>query len=188
MSTARRPNDKDSYVWENMMDNENEDAAAMNTKPIHHQLDRMHEATMHGSIEPVDIYWLISEHGRLVNEHDQTVLKLAIAEAETAALRRQLAWTPVAEVLPENNVRVLAVLATLRPTVIIAWYVRARTLRAEDANYDASDDFDADYDEATDAYFVPDGWYEDCESGSIYYRCSDAVTHWRPLPDVPTRE
>ena len=50
----------------------------------------MHEATMHGSIAPVGIYWLISEHRQLVNEHDQTVLKLAVAETEAANLRRQL--------------------------------------------------------------------------------------------------
>lgn len=130
-------------------------------------------------------------HG--VSQHAVSDIDRLLKAAEEAGdLRSQLAecrgeWMSVEKALPDNNVRVLAVLATPRPIAIVAWYVRARAISANDANFDPYDDDEvtSDYDEETGTHYVPVGWYEDCESGNIYYRVSDAVTHWLPLPEPP---
>lgn len=47
----------------------------------------------------------------------------------------------------------------------------------------------ADYDEATDEYYCPEGWYEEtnCEICEVGYRqyTGSALTGWMPLPEVP---
>ena len=167
---------------------------------------------MHGSIAPVDIYWLISEHRQLVNEHDQTVLKLAVAETEAANLRRQLAecqmaalpwvdvyvhaaaateyWIPVSNMVPPNQDVVLAVIeiehqyppAKTRQ-IVRAWHVTAKSVEPSSDGW--SEDL-GEYDEEKDTYYLPEGWYEDCPTAGYYYHIEFAtVTHWLPLPDMP---
>lgn len=52
------------------------------------------------------------------------------------------------------------------------------------------EDNDADYDEDTDEYYFPEGWWEviknwdDCSCVAIH----DFVTHWTPLSELPKEE
>ena len=64
---------------------------------------------------------------------------------------------------------------------------KLRTIRARfvakftDQNYDGDD---ADYDEATDNYYTPEGWYEWNEQDDICYAVDGEPLAWIPLPTI----
>jgi len=94
-------------------------------------------------------------------------------------------WVPVTERLPDSG------------KVVLACYTnragRVRRIRAEwvaeksrEANSDDSDI--SGYDEATDTFYVPPGWYEKIDNWGDYSSvavCEGEVTHWMPLPAAP---
>lgn len=49
------------------------------------------------------------------------------------------------------------------------------------------EDIDSDYDEETDEYYYPEGWWEVIKNWDDYgcVKIEDTVTHWMPLPSVP---
>jgi len=54
----------------------------------------------------------------------------------------------------------------------------------------SSDDYEGDdavYDENTDEYYWPQGWYEWNETEETHFALPDTVTHWMPLPEVPQK-
>lgn len=94
-------------------------------------------------------------------------------------------WISVEERLPEPMKVVLVRQRTGcqdKSVTVIGQWIPALT---EEADADAVDWLD--YDEATDASYVPEGWYEMQvnwgEYSSIYIH--EAVTHWMPLPEPP---
>ena len=98
------------------------------------------------------------------------------AEADT--------WTPVAELLPEPDRRVLAVyIEEQKPVIIRAVHLPAKYA----ACYDEYEE--AEYDEETDTLYFPGGWYEAMESGEYAYTgpLSGQVTFWADLPALPAR-
>lgn len=48
-------------------------------------------------------------------------------------------------------------------------------------------DIDSEYDEETDEYYFPEGWWEVIKNWDDYscVAISDFVTHWMPLPEPP---
>lgn len=100
---------------------------------------------------------------------------------------------PVDKQLPESGVPVLAWFEAMRPharsesTWIRAMYVTKHSY--EETVIDMCD-IDCDYDEATDAYYIPEGWYELVENWAEYafFAIGDfyEVTHWLPLPAPPS--
>lgn len=95
------------------------------------------------------------------------------------------AWIAVADQLPENQVPVLVVGEPDRYKMrvrMVAYYIRKRTLSAD---YYEDEVGDADYDEATDLYYTPEGWYEVCHGNEFNPRFSGTVTHWMTLPAMP---
>ena len=50
-----------------------------------------------------------------------------------------------------------------------------------------SDDIDSEYDEETDEYYFPEGWWEVIKNWDDYscVAINDFVTHWMPLPEPP---
>lgn len=50
-----------------------------------------------------------------------------------------------------------------------------------------SDDIDSEYDEETDEYYFPEGWWEVVKNWDDYscVAISDFVTDWMPLPEPP---
>lgn len=111
-------------------------------------------------------------------------LQLKLMHVQTQQQAEPVAWTPVAEALPKSGEKVLACYRhrwfNLRP--IRAFWTAAKTEEAD------SDDARRDYDEATDAYYVPEGWYECIDNWDDYSSVAvteGAVTHWMPLPQPP---
>ena len=82
---------------------------------------------------------------------------------------------------PAAGVPVLVTVATMRPLVRVATWQPQYTMLAHDDEL-AGDD----YDERTDCYYAPEGWYPaglPDEEGPLY-RISYGVTAWAPLPEA----
>ena len=90
-------------------------------------------------------------------------------------------WILTIEEMPQSGVAVLACyknkLGNWR--IIRAYWVKAKT---EESGIDSDI---GEYNEATDTYYDPEGWYETNEYEDVHWAVSDVVTHWQPLPDVP---
>jgi hypothetical protein len=92
----------------------------------------------------------------------------------------------VSERLPEPGKKVIAYYlnALGNSRTILAEWVPAKT-KADDGLTD--DDF-AEYDEESDEYYWPEGWYEVIENwddyGAVFVNEGE-ITHWRPLPPGP---
>lgn len=105
--------------------------------------------------------------------------------AASAAARQPLTeWIPVSERLPDSGVVVLACyrngLGNLRR-------IRANWLAAKTAE-SSSDSEIGEYDEETDCFYDPEGWYERIDNWCDYTAvavCEGDVTHWMPLPPPP---
>lgn len=98
-------------------------------------------------------------------------------------------WRPVAGgEWPPAGTPVLAVVWDGEPAssgrrhVVRAKYVPRFTTPCSSFEYDG----DVDYDEESDEYYWPAGWYEWNDAGdSVHYQISDQVTHWAALPGLP---
>lgn len=100
-------------------------------------------------------------------------------------------WIPVGLRMPESGTHVLVccrfkyVGGRGGMYVCDAFHTDPKTIPC-----DYSDDIDADYDEETDEFYFPEGWWEviknrDDYSAVVIY---DTVTHWMPLPEPPKEE
>ena len=95
-------------------------------------------------------------------------------------------WIPVTERLPENDVHVL-----LSCKCVVGAYV-CDGFHTEKYSTPMQfyEDIDADYDEETDEYYFPEGWWEVIKNWDDYscVAIEDTVTHWMPLPEPPKEE
>jgi hypothetical protein len=95
-------------------------------------------------------------------------------------------WVPVAERLPKPGQYVLAVFrySTGKQVVIRAMHAPPKTLSEEDYGEFVTEG--AEYDEATDTTYWQEGWYECNDNEETHWRVNEEVTHWMPLPSVPS--
>lgn len=94
-------------------------------------------------------------------------------------------WVKVEDRLPESGEHVLLCCKTgYKPSYYICdgFYAVPKTV-------ECSNDYDdaADYDEETDEYYLPEGFYEVIKNWDEYSSIviGDVVTHWQPLPKPP---
>lgn len=115
--------------------------------------------------------------------------------AEVTALRDRVAeledearWVSVEEGLPEHANKKCEVRCKHKRSnkafVTVAVYVAPRSIRADDfIDPDYSDSDWEDYEEETDTYWTPTGWYEAtiAEASDVNWFLSDdyEITHWR---------
>lgn len=99
-------------------------------------------------------------------------------------------WIPVEERLPENAEAVLvrgyAVNNPKYKATFKGRWIAAHSMLADDFGSDS--DMDLEYDEAKDAYYVLEGWFERIENWDDYTDiavCDFTITHWMPLPEPP---
>lgn len=92
-------------------------------------------------------------------------------------------WIETKNKLPESGVPVLIASRNSagNPRRLRAIYATPLTLPL---HVDCADER-ADYDEETDEYYCPVGWYENNEYDEVNWRVEGEVTHWMPLPDLP---
>lgn len=65
--------------------------------------------------------------------------------------------------------------------------VRAQWIAAKSSESGSESDI-GEYDEATDTYYDPEGWYEQIDNWDTYSAvgiCGVEVTHWMPMPPEP---
>lgn len=117
--------------------------------------------------------------------------KLALELDKASNSGGKTSWIPVTERLPESGVHVLACCRVKwvggggRSYVCDAFYSAQKT---EICSY--NDDIDAEYDEETDEYYMPEGWWEVIKNWDDYscVGIGNFVTHWMPLPEPPKEE
>ena len=97
-------------------------------------------------------------------------------------------WISVDDRLPESQKDVLAYYVNKygEGKTVKAEYVASFSALACDF-YDEESDYESDYSEIEDAYYVKEGWHERVENWK-YSGCEiveGQVTHWMPLPEPP---
>ncbi len=93
-------------------------------------------------------------------------------------------WIAVEQQLPKPGEHVLAVFrySSGSQRVIRAMHAPHHTLSEDDWGEFITG---ADYDEATDTTYWPEGWYECNENEETHWHVTEEVTHWMPLPAPP---
>ena len=83
-------------------------------------------------------------------------------------------WIKCADKMPEQGVPVIAYIPNFNGGNHAR---RIRAIWVEADTIEADEDFEHEY--------LPAGWYEYGEYSESMDAVSDAITHWRPLPDKP---
>ena len=94
------------------------------------------------------------------------------------------AWVPVAERMPASGA---VVLACYRNTLGNWRRIRASWIAAKTEESGSESEI-GEYDDATDTYYDPEGWYEQIDNWPDYTACAvheGEITHWMPLPAPP---
>ena len=98
-------------------------------------------------------------------------------------------WISVKDKLPPAEKRVILhqYVNDIRQVQIYGFYAPKNTIE-----YEGDDEFGfvADYDEARDKFYIPQGFYELVENwGDLcFLAISDRITHWREIPESPKPE
>lgn len=120
----------------------------------------------------------------LAGGNDEVIDALRAALEQPAV--EPVAWTPVANGLPASGV---VVLACYRNRLGNLRRIRAEWVAAKTQEADGSDESEcAEYDEATDTFYIAQDWYERIDNWGDYSSVAvteGEVTHWMPLPPAP---
>lgn len=132
---------------------------------------------------------------------EELSMKLHGDEAAIAGMKREIErmvvsgnkprWIPVTERLPDGGVHVLVccrakwLAGSGNIYVCDAFRSNPKTIVCS-----CDDDIDSEYDEETDEYYFPEGWWEVIKNWDDYscVAIEDVVTHWMPLPEPPGGE
>lgn len=104
-------------------------------------------------------------------------------------------WIPIELKMPKAKQTVYVIVeveVVTKPKVetrqfqTMAKYIPYLTVPEEDF---IADEYrgDGDYDEESDTYFTPEGWYEYQLETEIHYLLSGKVTHFMPLFELPKK-
>jgi len=95
------------------------------------------------------------------------------------------AWVPVEERMPASGA---VVLACYRNALGNWRRIRASWIAAKTEESGSESDI-GEYDEATDTYYDPEGWYEQIDNWDDGFSAvgvnQGTITHWMPLPAPP---
>jgi len=117
----------------------------------------------------------------------ETVAQLKAAQPAPVAApepQQPVAWVSVDDAMPKSGVTVLACYKNSHGNLrrIRAEWTAAKTVEAN-AEYDWGE-----YDEETDTYWTPEGWYECIDNWDEFSSIAvgeGEITHWMPLPLAP---
>lgn len=124
----------------------------------------------------------------LAYQEVRDAIKEAAKEDFIAIAKADNGWISVDEKLPETGKHVLAsceikILGGKKKRyTCVAMYAAEKSIVCSE-----SGDVDSDYDEETDEYYLPEGWWECIHNWDEYSSVAieDFVTHWMPLPEPP---
>lgn len=95
-----------------------------------------------------------------------------------------MSWIPVEDRLPPDDKWVLVLCRNSQGKAR-----RLRAIHASKFSLPVSPETDAvdfgEYDEKTDEFYCPPGWYESNEFEDTNWLIGHEVTHWAELPDLP---
>lgn len=96
-------------------------------------------------------------------------------------------WISVNDKLPESGKYVLVTCEIKLMTSKKHYVCKAMYTAPKAVPIYWDTDLDADYDEETDQYYYPEGWWEKIHNWDEYNHVliNDFVTHWMPLPEPP---
>ena len=119
-------------------------------------------------------------HWQLINEEGEVIWSEDSSEITPPANSEN--WIPLSEQKPEPQTMVLAKIdrGEGKTWVILAKFIPARTVLAEDFFEDYDED-DMDYYEEDDQYYVPETWVECSWFGNDLMFHSEPVIEWRPI-------
>lgn len=100
-------------------------------------------------------------------------------------MAKEMMWIPVTDHLPATRQRVIVRFVNDygRKVVTVADYIAPRTVREEDYISDECPADFADYEEETDTYWTPGGWYESQETADMNWYIEWPVTEWMEMPE-----
>lgn len=104
---------------------------------------------------------------------------------ELATLKAANEWIAVTDRLPKHkqNIEVVYQKHNKKFGVTTAEYIASRSIREEDyIDPDYAADGFSDYEEETDTYWAPSGFYEMQVIPDVNWFLDVPITHWRPLP------
>ena len=94
-------------------------------------------------------------------------------------------WSEASTIIPDSGAKVLAFYRNGQGKcrVIVGMYVG----RFEVERESYGEDYNSEYNESDDTFYIPAGWYECIENWDDYSSVAvqHEVTHWRPLPEPP---
>lgn len=98
-------------------------------------------------------------------------------------------WIPVEREKPKANtiVLIIAITETGKRYRTVAYFIPTKTVLADDfleSGY-YSEDLQ-EYDDELDEYWVKEGWFEYQTVAEIHWHISDKITHWLPIPKLPS--
>ena len=104
-----------------------------------------------------------------------------------APIFSQRSWISVKDRLPDSGKHVLVACEGLLITGRRKYYYACEAIYAAPKTVIASEyeDIDGVYDEETDGYYLPEGWWGVVYNCEYIYFIDDFVTHWMPLPEPP---
>lgn len=88
-------------------------------------------------------------------------------------------WIDLADIAPANQSIVLCYFADGKQRV--CQYILEKTISTETRPFDG----DTDYDEETDTYYWPGGWYCFEDGMEVWMNTTSNPTHWMGLPPAP---
>lgn len=159
-------------------------------------------------MRPIDADVLLEEMGagclpimekgisEITGDEDSIADYINRAPTIDAAPIMRAAWISVEEKLPPVEKRVLILTArkwhdgSVWREVTCGFYEDGRVW-CEDSKVNWDYDARGDYDEERDDFLIPECWVEECIEEHDEFNCmilSDKVTHWMPLPPMPTTE
>jgi len=114
----------------------------------------------------------------------QAAAEAVAAERERCMLRAAQQWVPVTERMPKSG---QPVMVCYRNRFGHWRRIRAEWVAAKTQESDTDSEI-GEYDEATDTYYDPEGWYERIDNWDDYSAVvvhDGEPTHWMPLPEPP---
>jgi hypothetical protein len=116
-------------------------------------------------------------------DHAASVV-LVRANYEAQPEPEPVTWIPVSTKLPKSGVTVLA---CYKNSLGKVRRIRANWIAEKTEEASSECEF-GEYDEATDCYWTPEGWYECIDNWDEYSSIAvheGQITHWMPMPEDP---